>query len=157
MNHRIALQHASQSPLPVKDHEIRKWVRAALENPASEAPFELTLRFVDNSEIHALNRTWRQQDKPTNVLAFPANLPEGIRLTRTLLGDIVIAPEVLKHESEEQQRDLRAHCAHIVIHGVLHLLGHDHLEETDTARMQAEEIRLLARFGFANPYEGQAS
>lgn len=157
MNHRIALQYASQHTLPVKDHEIRKWVRAALEHPVSEAPFELTLRFVDNSEIHELNRTFRQQDKPTNVLAFPAHLPEGIRLPRTLLGDIVIAPGVLEVESQEQLRDLRAHCAHIIIHGVLHLLGHDHLEETDTARMQAEEIRLLAHFGFANPYEGQIS
>ncbi|STX28781.1 metal-dependent hydrolase [Legionella beliardensis] len=147
----IDIQVACEKPLPIADEDVRKWVNLTLKEHSEVA--ELTLRFVDTHEIAELNKTYRKKDKPTNVLAFPSNLPDEIKIEYPLLGDIIICPNVLEKESQEQAIALDAHWAHIVIHGVLHLLGYDHIKEKDAQKMQTMEIKLLAKLGFANPYQ----
>lgn len=150
MNYHIDIQHASEHPIPVTDELLVTWAQRTLETECDSA--ELTLRIVDPEEITHLNNHYRKQNKPTNVLAFPANIPDGIILDVPLLGDVIICPAVLEQESISLNKNLTAHWALIVIHGVLHLLGYDHIEDDDAAIMQALEIRLLAEFGFNNPY-----
>lgn len=151
MSYYIDLQNATEELLPFSDDILTSWAELALHEQKPSA--ELTLRFVDSEEISDLNHAYRKQNKATNVLAFPASLPPGIELDLPLLGDIIICPAVLAKESVEQGKPLEAHWAHIVIHGVLHLLGYDHIEEIDANQMQAQEIKLLAKLNFANPYE----
>jgi probable rRNA maturation factor len=150
MNELIDIQHASSSSIPVSDDTLVQWVHAVL--PPAQQHAELTLRFVDADEMIALNTTYRQQEKTTNVLAFPSELPAEIILDNPFLGDIIICPEVLAAEHLTLQISLVAHWAHIVIHGVLHLLGFDHQGIDDTQEMQAIEISTLKTLGFANPY-----
>lgn len=151
MNHQIDLQIACPDPLPVSEGCLIDWVNMALHD--HEKPVELTLRLVAVDEIRDLNKTYRQQDKSTNVLAFPSQLPEVIELDYPFLGDVIVCPAVLQRESVEQQTPLDAHWAHIVIHGVLHLLGYNHIEEEDAKIMQSLESQMLATLGFANPYQ----
>ncbi|AHE67319.1 rRNA maturation RNase YbeY [Legionella oakridgensis] len=151
MSYHIDIQHACAEPLPVNDDILIDWAKLALGTCKDSA--ELTLRFVEPEEITYLNRTYRHQDKATNVLAFPTNIPTSVELEYPLLGDVIICPTVLKEESNAQEKPLTAHWAHIVIHGVLHLLGYDHMEEKDAKIMQALEIDMLAKLGFENPYQ----
>lgn len=149
-DHQIDIQIACTDTIPVSSEQLVSWIGITLDAHQSNA--ELTLRLVDTREITELNRTYRKQDKPTNVLAFPGNIPDTIELEFPFLGDVVICPSVMQSEALEQHVALDAHWAHIVIHGVLHLLGYDHMEEDDSVRMQKMEILLLAKLEFANPY-----
>jgi probable rRNA maturation factor len=115
---------------------LRRYARAA-----SRA--DITLRVVGASESRKLNRKYRAKDKPTNVLSFPYGGGSG---------DVVLCHPVIRKEARQQRKSLRAHYAHLVVHGVLHLRGHDHLKKRDAARMEALEIRILRRLGFADPY-----
>lgn len=151
MSYHIDLQHACDEPIPVSDESLRTWAELALLEHMDSA--ELTLRLVDPTEITDLNHTYRQQNKPTNVLAFPSELPDNIELDYPLLGDVIICPLVLQQESQESGKSLQEHWAHIVIHGVLHLLGYDHIKDSDAGIMQALEVKLLSKLGFANPYQ----
>ncbi|WP_133127373.1 rRNA maturation RNase YbeY [Legionella nagasakiensis] len=155
MSYHIDIQHACDEPLPVADETLTQWAVLPLKPHKDSA--ELTLRFVDSEEMTHLNHTYRHKNKATNVLAFPVNLPQTIELEYPLLGDVIICPAVLKEESLIQNKPLTAHCAHIVIHGVLHLLGYDHINEEDTNIMQALEIELLAKLGFENPYKTEGN
>lgn len=128
---------------------IRRWVETALAGRREEA--QLTVRITDEAEITDLNRTYRGKDRPTNVLSFPFEAPPGVELP--LLGDIIICAAVVADEAHEQGKPLEAHWAHMVIHGTLHLLGYDHIEEAEAAAMEGLEIELLAGLGYANPYE----
>lgn len=128
---------------------IRQWVAQAL--PADRAAAELTVRIVDEAEITALNRQYRGKDGPTNVLSFPYEQIPGI--AAALLGDVVICAPVVASESVAQDKPLEAHWAHMVIHGVLHLLGYDHHNDGEAGRMEATETKLLAELGYASPYE----
>lgn len=128
---------------------IRRWVGAALTGRREEA--QLTVRIVDEAEITELNRTYRGKDNTTNVLSFPFESPPGVELP--LLGDIVICARVVADEARGQGKPLEAHWAHMVIHGTLHLLGYDHIEEAEAEQMEGLEIKLLAGLGYANPYE----
>ena len=122
----------------------------------SEAPpasvVDVTL--ADDATQRALNRTWRGKDAPTNVLAFPLSDPTPLRPAGAplLLGDVILAYETVAREAAEQHKSLADHLRHLVVHGVLHLLGHDHIEPGDAAAMEAREIAILAELGVPNPY-----
>ena len=127
--------------------DFHAWAVAALE---ARSDAELTVRVVDRDESRQLNGRYRGKDAPTNVLSFPADLPSGVDLP--LLGDIVICAPLVAAEAAAQGRDLRAHWAHLTVHGVLHLLGHDHQSDTEAAAMEALETRILEGLGFADPW-----
>lgn len=129
--------------------KFRTWARAALAGRRRDA--ELSIRIVDAAESQALNRQFRGKDKPTNVLAFPAELPPELALP--LLGDVVICREVVEAEAAAQAKPVEAHWAHMVIHGTLHLLGHDHESPAEASVMEALEAEMLAEFGWPDPYE----
>jgi len=150
LNYHVDIQHATDEHIPVSDAVLISWAELALATALESA--ELTLRFVDLDEITHLNHMYRQQNKATNVLAFPSNIPPGVELEYPLIGDVIICPAVLQQESITLQKPLTAHWALIVIHGILHLLGYDHIKDDDAAVMQALEIRLLEQLGFDNPY-----
>ncbi len=114
---------------------------------------EITIRLVDETESQALNRDYRHKDKPTNVLSFPFEVPEGIELD--LLGDLVICRQVVEREAKEQNKDLSAHWAHMVVHGSLHLLGYDHIEDEQAQEMESLEITIMQSLGFPNPYAAE--
>ncbi|WP_332696057.1 rRNA maturation RNase YbeY [Bosea sp. (in: a-proteobacteria)] len=114
---------------------------------------ELSLLLTDDKRIRAVNREWRGFDKPTNVLSFPAAPPERIAMS-PVLGDIVLAFETLVREAEAEEKSLGDHLSHLVIHGLLHLLGEDHETEAEAQRMEAMETAALARLGIADPYAG---
>jgi probable rRNA maturation factor len=151
MTYHIDIQNASGKSLPLTNNQLTNLAILALTNQQDSA--ELTIRLVNPKEMYDLNHRYRQQNKVTNVLAFPSSLPDEIELECPLLGDIVICPEVLLLESQEQKKSLPEHWSLIVIHGVLHLLGYDHIEEEDATVMQALEIKLLAKIGYPNPYD----
>lgn len=151
MTYYIDIQNATDQALPLSEEELTKLAALALRDEKKEA--ELTLRIVSPEEMTHLNHTYRKQNKTTNVLAFPSSLPESIILDCPLLGDVIICPEVLLEESKQLNKSLEEHWALIVLHGVLHLLGYDHIEDKDASIMQAIEIKLLAELGYANPYE----
>jgi probable rRNA maturation factor len=143
----VDVQNATAfEPLP-DDAQFNLWVETALRG---KSEVELTLRLVDREESRKLNSRYRGKDQPTNVLSFPAEFPAGLDLP--LLGDIVICAPLVGKESEAQNKPLPAHWAHLVIHGVLHLLGHDHQDECEAVEMEAIEVELLASLGFENPY-----
>lgn len=151
MTYYIDIQNATETPLPLDEKMLTDLASLALRDHQKDA--ELTLRLVLAEEITQLNNTYRKQDKPTNVLAFPSSLPKEIALDCPLLGDVIICPEVLVEESQKLHKTLEEHWSLIVIHGVLHLLGYDHIKDDDALVMQAIEIKLLAELGFPNPYE----
>jgi probable rRNA maturation factor len=131
-------------------------VAAALALRHGEAPAAtvVDISLTDDDEQRALNRTWRGKDTPTNVLAFPAAdpampVPDGAPL---LLGDVVLAFETVRREATEQKKPLADHLRHLVVHGVMHLLGHDHENAAEAAIMEAREIAILAELGVPNPY-----
>ena len=129
---------------------IRKWAEAAVGDTEKEQ--ELCIRIVDLDESQQLNYEYRNQDKPTNVLSFPFDM-EDVEIKLPILGDLVICAEIIRQEAQQQHKNLHAHWAHMVIHGTLHLLGYDHQEEDEAARMENLEINILQKFGYANPYE----
>ncbi len=152
MNHSKAtvdVQYAVSADGIPGAESIQQWAVQALS--AENAAAELSVRIVDEAEITALNRQYRGKDRPTNVLSFPYEAMPGI--STNLLGDVVICAPVVAGESIAQDKPLEAHWAHMVIHGVLHLLGHDHYKDDAANRMESMEIKLLGGLGFANPYE----
>jgi probable rRNA maturation factor len=128
--------------------EVQRWVECALQGRRPDA--ELAVRIVDEAEITALNRQYRGKDGATNVLSFPFEDMPGVVTEQ--LGDIVICAPVVATEAVTQGKSLQAHWAHIVIHGVLHLLGYDHHRDAEAQEMEVLETRLLASLGFADPY-----
>ena len=130
---------------------FRKWVAAALKGRIREA--DLAIRIVDEREGQALNRHYRGKDYATNVLSFPAELPEGVKLP--LLGDLVICAPVVAREAAEQGKALKDHYAHLTVHGVLHLLGWDHEDDKEAEAMEQLEREILADLGIADPYAGE--
>lgn len=155
MTYHIDIQHATQTPPPVNDDALTKLATLALRDHQPDA--ELTIRLVDSEEMIYLNNSYRKQNKTTNVLAFPSALPEGIELECPLLGDVIICPEVLHDESTLYGKTLDEHWSLIVIHGVLHLLGYDHINDDDAKVMQELEIKLLAELGYGSPYDIEGS
>lgn len=148
----VDIQRASDTEgLPADDQLIR-WARAGWQQAHDS---EVTLRLVDEAESRSLNHQYRGKDKPTNVLSFPFEAPAGI--TVPLAGDLVICAPVVAREAAEQSKTTEAHWAHMVIHGLLHLQGYDHIEDNEAVVMEALETRLLQKLGFSNPYETEES
>lgn len=110
----------------------------------------MTIRLVDEAESHELNLTYRGKDKPTNVLSFPFEAPPGIEMP--LLGDLIICRQVVEQEAKEQQKPLEAHWAHMVVHGSLHLLGYDHIEDDEAEEMESLETEIMLALGYEDPY-----
>ncbi|WP_374473900.1 rRNA maturation RNase YbeY [Arenimonas sp.] len=127
---------------------FRKWAAAAAQGRIRRA--DLAIRLVDAKEGRALNRHYRGKDYATNVLSFPADLPEGVDLP--LLGDLVICAPVVAKEAQDQGKSLAAHYAHLTVHGVLHLLGMDHEDEREAEAMERLEREILAGLGLPDPY-----
>jgi len=131
-------------------NSFRRWVAAACAGRIRRA--DLAIRLVDAREGRSLNRHYRGKDYATNVLSFPADLPEGITLPLPLLGDLVICAPVVAREAREQGKLPASHFAHLTIHGVLHLLGLDHDNEREAEAMEQIERDILASLGYADPY-----
>lgn len=130
---------------------FRKWAAVALAGRIREA--DLAIRLVDTKEGRALNRHYRGKDYATNVLSFPAELPEGVKLP--LLGDLVICAPVVAREAREQKKRLAAHYAHLTVHGVLHLLGWNHEDDREAEAMELLERQILAELGINDPYASE--
>jgi probable rRNA maturation factor len=151
----VDVQVASDAAgIPASD-DIRDWVERAIQavDPGRDA--DVSVRIVDEQEMQALNRNYRDQDKPTNVLAFPAGdagfVPPG---EVPLLGDIVVCAGVVAREADEQGKPPGHHWSHMLVHGTLHLLGHDHVTDSQAQAMEALERRILDSLGIADPYAG---
>ncbi|QGZ72034.1 rRNA maturation RNase YbeY [Aeromonas hydrophila] len=143
----LQLASASTDGLP-SEAQLQGWLDGTILGFQQEA--EVTVRIVDEAESNELNLTYRGKDKPTNVLSFPFEAPPGLELP--LLGDLVICRQVVEHEAAEQSKPLMAHWAHMVVHGSLHLLGYDHIEDDEAEEMEALERDIMQELGFADPY-----
>ena len=141
----IATENSADLPT---EQQIQQWANAAVRAETVEP--EITVRIVDEAESHQLNLTYRGKDKPTNVLSFPFECPDEVALP--LLGDLVICRQVVEREAQEQGKPLTAHWAHMVVHGSLHLLGYDHIEEDEAEEMESLESQIMRSLGFADPY-----
>lgn len=144
----LSVQYACNAQdLPLRS-QIRPWVRAALDVDGRRGG-QITVRLVDEEEGQSLNRAYRHKDYATNVLTFPYETEP------VLCGDLVLCAPVVAREAHAQEKPLAAHYAHLVVHGVLHLLGYDHEQDEEQAlRMEAQERTLLAALGYADPYAG---
>ena len=138
----LTVQRASRAVHIPSDARLHRWAKAALTRSA-----EVTLRYVAEKEGRRLNREYRGRDYATNVLTF-------IYEARPLAGDIVICAPVVAREARDQGKELSAHHAHLLVHGLLHLQGYDHEHDRDAARMERRERSILARLGFGDPYAG---
>ena len=136
-----------ESGLPTAE-QIEQWATAAVQPQSDEV--EMTVRIVDEAESHALNLNYRGKDRPTNVLSFPFECPDEVELP--LLGDLVICRQVVEREAQEQDKPVIAHWAHMVVHGSLHLLGYDHIEDDEAEEMESLETQIMTGLGFADPY-----
>jgi probable rRNA maturation factor len=160
MNIMVDVQYATDATGLPTASELTQWVNAtwsqvkqstsSLSAKLQDAPLELTIRIVDEAEGRQLNETWRKREGATNVLSFPfESLAE---LDIPILGDIVICAPVVANEASEQNKSLTAHYAHLVVHGTLHLLGYDHLDDEPAQVMEQLEINILQSLGYTNPY-----
>ncbi|MFP4129830.1 MAG: rRNA maturation RNase YbeY [Halorhodospira sp.] len=149
----LAFQPVAEAPAPGSE-QVRRWLEAALAGSGRGG--EVTVRIVDEPESQALNRDYRGRDSPTNVLSFPFEPPPGIPPEAAgIIGDLVICAPVVAREAQAQGKPEIDHWTHMVVHGVLHLLGHDHEAQAQAARMEAEERRILADLGVPDPYQEQ--
>jgi probable rRNA maturation factor len=142
----LVIQRASRLTSIPSDRQLRRWLNAALD--AIGQPAELTLRIVNAAEGRNLNSAFRGKDYATNVLTFVYHLPR----TTPLMGDVVLCAPVVAREARDQGKAAADHYAHLVVHGVLHLAGHDHERPREAARMEALEVKILNGLGIANPY-----
>ena len=145
----LDLQIASTASALPSEAQFRAWCTLALRQRTADS--ELTIRLVDETEGRELNHTWRHKDYATNVLSFPADVPDEL-LDIPLLGDLVICVPVVEREASEQAKTSESHWAHLVIHGCLHLLGYDHIDDAEAEEMEALERELLAELGHPDPY-----
>jgi probable rRNA maturation factor len=145
----VMIDHkAWKGPLAV-NRLARRAARAALKVAGADpSRYDLSVNFTDDATLVRLNRKWRAKNRPTNVLSFPARRRPGERF----LGDVILAAGVIKREAEEQGKSLSSHASHLIVHGVLHLLGHDHHEISAARKMQRMEVRAMESLGIKNPY-----
>lgn len=145
----LDLQIATENAQGLPDEvQFMTWLEAVL--PQFQPVSEVTIRIVDEAESHELNLTYRGKDRPTNVLSFPFEAPPEIELP--LLGDLIICRQVVEKEAIEQNKTVEEHWAHMVIHGCLHLLGYDHIEDDEAEEMESLETEILQKLGYEDPY-----
>ena len=142
---RLDLQVGSRAARPPTPRQVRRWASAALGRSG-----EITIRIVGAAEARRLNRRYRGKDHATNVLSFPYALSRG-----AVRGDIVLCAPVIAREARAQRKTVEAHFAHLIVHGILHLQGHDHARRRDAERMEALEKRLLTKLGYPDPYDAR--
>tara|TARA_Y100001956_G_scaffold63400_1_gene63726 strand:- start:118 stop:582 length:465 start_codon:yes stop_codon:yes gene_type:complete len=149
MSIELDLQFAveNEEGLP-SEQDLQTWLDKTIIPFQKDA--ELTIRIVDVEESHQLNHEYRGKDKPTNVLSFPFEAPPGMEIN--LLGDLIICRQVVEREAVEQNKPLMAHWAHMVVHGSLHLLGYDHIEDDEAEEMESLETEIMQEMGFEDPY-----
>lgn len=144
----LDLQSATQASTPAAT-DFERWCEAALASQSEDC--ELTIRLVDAEESAALNHSYRDKSGPTNVLSFPFEAP--VALTPRLLGDLVICAGKVSEEARSQHKNEIDHWAHLTVHGCLHLLGYDHIEEDEAVEMEALEKQILASLNIKDPYQ----
>lgn len=150
---RIDIQFACENDGVPKSNDISNWVSRTIVAAGLDGEHEVSVRVVDAGEIQALNRDFRQQDAPTNVLSFPAGDIDGLPAdVAKPLGDVVVCASVVNDEARQQGKSRSAHWAHMVVHGTLHLLGFDHEKDGDAVKMERLETEILTDLGIANPY-----
>ncbi len=149
MSFQIDIENVSSIDSIPDEKSIIKWTKLALGKKHKNA--EICLRIIDIDEGQYLNKEWRNKDTATNVLSFPVG--ETIEHAPNLLGDIVICAPIVEQEAEQQQKNSGAHWAHLIIHGILHLQGYDHMNPEEATVMEEKEIQILKEIGYANPYE----
>jgi probable rRNA maturation factor len=140
--------NSSNNTIPSAE-DIKHWISAALHSDELNAA-EVSVYIVDEAESQALNLQYRGKNKPTNVLSFQADIHEEVGIA--LLGDLVVCAPVVEKEAQDQGKHINAHWAHMLIHGTLHLLGYDHLEDKDAEVMESLETHILAKMNFPAPY-----
>lgn len=149
--YKIILQFAADKTSAPKPTLLRQWAKKTLQ--INDVPKgEVTIRIVDPDEMTELNFSFRNKRKPTNVLSFPFSLPEGIELELPILGDLAICPDVVNREADEQGKSREAHWAHMVVHGIFHILGYDHEQDDEADIMERLEANVLKQLGYDNPY-----
>lgn len=155
MSVEVEVQYAVEAEGAPPASAFRIWSEAALAD--REGDVELVIRIVDEPESRALNQEYRGKDRPTNVLSFPFEAPQGVppEAAGDHLGDLVICAPVVEREAVEQGKPLAAHWAHMVVHGVLHLLGFDHVDSAQAQQMEDREREILDSLGISDPYAGQ--
>lgn len=150
----VDLDHAYSDPSIPTQSDIESWIEKSIElqskSPAAKSAAEVSIRIVDDAEISELNEQYRNKVGPTNVLSFPSDLPEHIDIP--LLGDIIISAPTVLEEAQAQNKPTQAHWAHLFVHGTLHLLGYDHLNEEEATEMEQLERNILQAFGYPDPY-----
>ena len=142
----VEVQRAVEGALPTDD-ELLRWATAAWRGQGAA---EIVIRLVNDDESQTLNSEYRGKDKPTNVLSFPFDVPPGVPCDH--LGDLVICAPVVQAEAEEQGKTPESHWAHMVVHGMLHLQGFDHMDEAEAGEMETIEKEILLRLGYPDPY-----
>ena len=149
VDYQVAPDVSASIHVPDKQQVI-VWVESLLTAIGYEKAVQVSICVVNKQEIAELNEKYRGKNKATNVLSFPYQSMPGIEVS--LLGDIVICAEIVNQEAQQQEKSLQQHWAHMIVHGALHLLGYDHIEESDAQQMESVEIEVLSKFGISNPY-----
>lgn len=146
----IQVDLINEDKLPAPDiDQFQNWLHQVAKKLDTKG--KICIKIVDEAESQNLNKTYRQKDKPTNVLSFPSDIPEFVESTH--LGDLAICAQIVEQEAQEQSKHINDHWAHLTIHGCLHLFGYDHIEDSQAEIMEALEIELLDKLEISNPYQ----
>lgn len=137
----------NESALP-SNEKFQDWAQASY---LAKDEVIVSVQIVGSNEMQSLNKTYRGKDKPTNVLSFPMEMTEEVGIN--ILGDLALCDDVIESEAKQQGKSTEAHWAHMVVHGMLHLQGYDHIDDDEAEKMEAMEIEILNSFGFGNPYK----
>ena len=148
----LEILRATTSTQTPTDEQFHDWINAVPTEMSHQ--LQLSIRIVDEPEARRFNREYRNRDYATNVLSFPADLPEGLpaQVRRSQLGDLLICAPVVVREARQRKRSETDHWAHLTVHGVLHLLGYDHELEAEALDMESKEIEILKTLGISDPY-----